>query len=319
MEGEGTEKRLKFHEEMGIGFAAGVVSALAGSPLTLIMIQQQVRGGTSYDTLRKIANPNHFYRGFVGVSMREGLWTCGYLSFPPIVRRYLREAHPGEFVSDATARVPAALLGGFFACYLSHPFDTIKTCMQGDVERRVYGTFTETARRIYEGGPTAFYRGASFRYGRMVCAVYLIDSLQVRKIRSVCNSTCPGKESEGKTRILTRTTVYFRERSAIDCIRMHSNRCKIQRRGRRVAAKTQRGTSNEYRSNERPFRSITGRRIADIVWRYRCPCPAPPQKKRHSDGPSFADRVVPLRTALYICMRLRRRWGWCIPTTSFGR
>jgi hypothetical protein len=52
--------------------------------------------------------------------------------------------------------------------------------MQGDIERRTYGTFTETARKISEGGFTAFYRGASFRYGRMVCAVYLIDSLQVR-------------------------------------------------------------------------------------------------------------------------------------------
>jgi hypothetical protein len=182
MEGERMEgRRLTAAEEMGIGFAAGVVSALAGSPLTLIMIQQQVRGGSSYDTMCRIANPNHFYRGFVGVAMREGLWTCGYLSFPPIVRRYLGETYPNEFASDATARIPAALLGGFFACYLSHPFDTIKTCMQGDVERRVYGTFTETARRIYEGGPTAFYRGATFRYGRMVCAVYLIDTLQVRK------------------------------------------------------------------------------------------------------------------------------------------
>ncbi len=175
---------MRPHEEMGIGFAAGAISAIAGSPLTLIMIQQQVRGGRSFDALRRISNPRDIYRGFVGVAMREGLWTCGYLSFPPIVRRYLMESCPGNefFDTDAKARVPAALLGGFFACYLSHPFDTIKTCMQGDVERRSYGTFTETARKIYIiGGPTAFYRGAAFRYGRMACAVYLIDSLQVRK------------------------------------------------------------------------------------------------------------------------------------------
>eukprot|EP01047_Picozoa_sp_COSAG01_P114446 COSAG01_NODE_43120_length_433_cov_0.682635_1_plen_30_part_01 len=30
--------------------------------------------------------------------------------------------------------MPAAIIGGTFACYLSHPFDTCKTCMQGDVE-----------------------------------------------------------------------------------------------------------------------------------------------------------------------------------------
>jgi hypothetical protein len=174
--------RLKTHEEMGVGFAAGVVSALAGSPLTLIMIQQQVRGGRSVDALRRISTPQNFYRGFVGVAMREGLWTCGYLSFPPVFIRTLRETFPEKLDTDAKARVPAALLGGLFACYLSHPFDTVKTCMQGDIERRTYGTFTETASKISEDGFTAFYRGASFRYGRMVCAVYLIDSLQVRII-----------------------------------------------------------------------------------------------------------------------------------------
>jgi len=52
--GDGREEgRLRTHEEMGIGFAAGVVSAFAGSPLTLIMIQQQVRGGRSVDTMRR--------------------------------------------------------------------------------------------------------------------------------------------------------------------------------------------------------------------------------------------------------------------------
>lgn len=173
-------RRLQMHEEMGIGIAAGVISAFVASPLTLIMIQQQVKGGSTIDTIRTITTPQHFYRGFVGVAVREGLWTCGYLSFPPVVRRTLRERYPEEFDSDAKARIPAALLGGLFACYLSHPFDTIKTCMQGDIERKTYGTFIETAKVISKSGFGAFYRGATYRYSRMVCAVYLIDSLQVR-------------------------------------------------------------------------------------------------------------------------------------------
>lgn len=173
-------RRLQMHEEMGIGIAAGVISAFVASPLTLIMIQQQVKGGSTIDTIRTITTPHHFYRGFVGVAVREGLWTCGYLSFPPVVRRTLRERYPEEFDSDAKARIPAALLGGLFACYLSHPFDTIKTCMQGDIERKTYGTFIDTAKVISKSGFGAFYRGATYRYARMVCAVYLIDSLQVR-------------------------------------------------------------------------------------------------------------------------------------------
>ena len=104
---------------MGAGIVAGVTSALVGSPLELVMIQQQRKGGGTAATAKSIAAPAHFYRGFVGAAVREGLWCCGYLSIPPIVRRQLRERYPEKFDSDAKARVPAALLGGLFACYLT--------------------------------------------------------------------------------------------------------------------------------------------------------------------------------------------------------
>jgi len=153
----GEQRTLKTYEEMGTGIAAGVVSALVGSPLELIMIQQQRKGGGSLETFKTIANPNNFFRGFIGAAVREGLWTCGYLSIPPIVRRNLREMYPDKFDTDNKARVPAALLGGLFACYLTQPFDTVKTCMQGDIERKTFGTFTQTAKRLSEDGVTAFF------------------------------------------------------------------------------------------------------------------------------------------------------------------
>jgi hypothetical protein len=174
----GEDRTLKMYEEMGTGIAAGVISAFVGSPLELIMIQQQRKGGGAVETFKTIATPNNFLRGWVGAAVREGLWTCGYLSIPPIVRRNLREMYPDKFDTDNKARIPAALLGGMFACYLTQPFDTVKTCMQGDIERKTFGTFTETARRIGQDGFTAFYRGATFRYGRMVCAVFMMDFLQ---------------------------------------------------------------------------------------------------------------------------------------------
>ena len=89
------------------------------------------------------------------------------------------ENYPDTFTTNDTARVPAALLGGLFACYLTHPFDTIKTCMQGDIEREVFGTFTQTGSKIFsDSGITGFYRGATFRYGRMVCAVFIMDYMK---------------------------------------------------------------------------------------------------------------------------------------------
>mmetsp|Transcript_24474 Transcript_24474/g.35788 ORF Transcript_24474/g.35788 Transcript_24474/m.35788 type:complete len:190 (+) Transcript_24474:341-910(+) len=173
------QKKLSAAEEMGCGIGAGVTSALVGSPLELMMIQQQRKGGNILETFKSVANPTQIGRGFIGTAVREGLWTCGYLSIPPIVRRSLMEYYPDTFDTNNKARVPAALLGGLFACYLTQPFDTVKTCMQGDIERKTYGSFTGTAKNIFaESSIPGFYRGATFRYGRMVCAVFLLDTIQ---------------------------------------------------------------------------------------------------------------------------------------------
>jgi len=172
-------KKLAPIQEMGTGIGAGLVSALVGSPLELIMIQQQRKGGNTLSTLKTVASPALIGRGFTGMAVREALWTCGYLSIPPIVRNYLMTNYPDTFTSNEKARIPAALLGGLFACYLTQPFDTVKTCMQGDIERETFGTFSETAKKLYgESGIPGFYRGATFRYGRMVCAVFIMDTLK---------------------------------------------------------------------------------------------------------------------------------------------
>lgn len=173
-------RTLSLAEEMGCGILAGTTSGLVGSPLELIMIQQQRKGGNVGVRVSNILeNPANVGRGFIGCAIREALWTCGYLSIPPVVRRTLMEKYPKTFDTNDKARVPAALLGGLFACYLTHPFDTIKTCMQGDIERKVYGSFTQTASQIMgDSGFTGFYRGATFRYGRMVCAVFIMDLLR---------------------------------------------------------------------------------------------------------------------------------------------
>jgi hypothetical protein len=178
--GSDTHRELTMAEEMSCGIGAGTVSALVGSPLELIMIQQQRKGGNIALRIKEIVkNPANVGRGFVGAAIREALWTCGYLSIPPIVRRTLMTSYPETFDTNDKARVPAALLGGLFACYLTQPADTIKTCMQGDIERKVYGSFLQTGKQIMaDSGPTGFYRGATFRYGRMVCAVFIMDLLR---------------------------------------------------------------------------------------------------------------------------------------------
>lgn len=177
---QGEKRHLTLAEEMMTGIGAGTTSGLIGSPLELIMIQQQRKGLSTMMTLKDITtNPMNVGRGFVGCATREALWTCGYLSIPPVVRRTLMETYPETFPNNNKARIPAALLGGLFACYMSHPFDTVKTCMQGDIERKIYGSFSQTFSKIWaESGVYGFYRGATFRYSRMAIAVFMMDLLK---------------------------------------------------------------------------------------------------------------------------------------------
>ena len=87
---QGDTRHLSLAEEMMAGIGAGTVSGLAGSPLELIMIQQQRKGKALGATIAEItANPANVGRGFIGCAIREALWTCGYLSIPPVVRRSL--------------------------------------------------------------------------------------------------------------------------------------------------------------------------------------------------------------------------------------
>lgn len=124
---KGEQRHLTLGEEMACGVGAGATSGLVGSPLELIMIQQQRKGGNVAATVKNIVkSPPDVYRGFVGAAIREALWTCGYLSIPPVVRRTLMENYPETFDTNDKARVPAALLGGLFACYLTQWADTIK-------------------------------------------------------------------------------------------------------------------------------------------------------------------------------------------------
>ena len=49
-------------------------------------------------------------------AMREGIYTAGYLGVGPSVREFLVATYK---YSENAARVPAAILGGAFACLLS--------------------------------------------------------------------------------------------------------------------------------------------------------------------------------------------------------
>lgn len=113
-------------------------------------------------------------------------------------------------MGQSEAKVAGAIGAGVIAATLSHPLDTIKTCMQGDIEQAEYESspkclpvwhlasplthplhpptfctryksLTATARSLLaQGGYKRFFDGWSWRTGRMICAVFIMNECKVR-------------------------------------------------------------------------------------------------------------------------------------------
>jgi len=173
---QGEDRALTTCEEISAGFAAGFVSAFLCSPLELVMIQQQRKGGNTVETVRAMLGGGHVGRGIVGCAMREGIYSAGYLGVGPVIRKSLEQRGYGK----SESAVGAAVGGGVFCCYLSHPFDTCKTCMQGDIERQTYGSLRATVGTVLrERGLPGLYSGASWRLTRQICAVFILDQARM--------------------------------------------------------------------------------------------------------------------------------------------
>jgi len=174
-------KPLTAAQSVGSGFVAGFASGIVASPTELVMTQQQVKGGSIGSNVMGLlsAGPSSCLRGFVPTCYREGIFAAAYLGLAPTIRTKLGEASPGT--NQEVLRVVAAVGGAAVCGVLSHPFDTVKTCMQGDVERLTYGTMRETASRIWaNGGVAAMYRGIEFRFVRQVWQVWVLDLLRAK-------------------------------------------------------------------------------------------------------------------------------------------
>eukprot|EP00051_Salpingoeca_urceolata_P016913 m.227565 g.227565 ORF g.227565 m.227565 type:complete len:116 (-) comp18817_c0_seq6:337-684(-) len=92
-----------------------------------------------------------------------------------------KEAQQRLGVSASTAKIIGAVGAGVIAATCSHPMDTIKTCMQGDIERKTYQSLTHTASTLYNsGGLGSFFRGWGWRTSRMICAVFIMNECKVQ-------------------------------------------------------------------------------------------------------------------------------------------
>jgi len=173
-------RQLTMSEEIGAGFLGGFLSGLPCCVWELLMIQQQRHGGSLFSTpgrIMGVKGSKVLLRGLTTASAREGIFTMGYLGIAPVVQRKLIEEHGfGTFAGSFTG----AVIAGVFASAVTHPLDTVKTCMQGDIEEIKYSTVTNTYKSIVnEEGYTALFKGFPWRVSRMICAMFIINESKV--------------------------------------------------------------------------------------------------------------------------------------------
>ena len=107
-------------------FCGGSVAALFASPVELVMIQQQLHGGSMISVVQRVTK-NHgmsiFARGLMPAMLRDAIYVSGFLGITPTLQSYLMRKHE---LSTMEAGLWASVVGGICAAVPSHPLDLVK-------------------------------------------------------------------------------------------------------------------------------------------------------------------------------------------------
>ena len=167
--------------QMGGAFLGGLVSGIPCSLWELTMIQQQRFGGSIASVpvrVMKDYGSSGLIRGMSMTMGRECLFAGAMLGVTPGIQRGLMD---GSYKMESnTALAVGALTGSFFAATVSHPMDTIKTCMQGDLDRKKYTNVTNTAKTLAEeyGMAQGLFKGLSFRIVLIATTFFLVNNIK---------------------------------------------------------------------------------------------------------------------------------------------
>eukprot|EP01040_Poterioochromonas_malhamensis_P008823 gene8823-9558_t len=170
-----TGAKLTQNEEFLSASLSGVTVGLFSCPVELVMIQQQRFGGSFFQTPLKIFSQHGFFReglmrAYSVCAARDAIYVCGMLGITPVLQTYFMEKHD---CSLSQASLFASLIGGAFAAVPSHPFDVVKTCMQGDLKQETYKNVSQTASKLWK--ERRLMHGCFWRSVNIVATVYIAN------------------------------------------------------------------------------------------------------------------------------------------------
>ncbi|KAI1478135.1 hypothetical protein K445DRAFT_322321 [Daldinia sp. EC12] len=175
-------RQVSFVERAGAGLAAGGIAAFIGNPADLALIRMQSDG------LKPIAERKNYKSVIDALSSivkSEGVTALWAGATPTVVRAMSLNLGQLAFFSEAKAQLKAntqwspqsqtltaSAIAGFFASFLSLPFDFVKTRLQkqqrGPDGKLPYKSMTDCFVKVAkQEGLTRFYRGFGTYYVRI--------------------------------------------------------------------------------------------------------------------------------------------------------
>ena len=174
------DKQVTDSQKNAAAFLGGIASGIPCSLWELIMIQQQNVGTSILKTPVEIVNGFGFgglARGIVMTMGRESLYTMAMLGVTPTIQKELSERFKLE---GNLALAGGALSGSFFSATITHPMDTIKTCMQGDLHQTRYTNIRQTGKSLANeyGVAQGLFKGLSWRIGLITTTFFLVNKIK---------------------------------------------------------------------------------------------------------------------------------------------
>eukprot|EP00961_Rhodomonas_salina_P200943 2710813-Rhodomonas_salina.1 len=173
------KEKINSTQQITAAFCGGMMSGIPCSLWELTMIQQQRFGGSIIGAPQRIVAAHGISvlgRGTIMTMGRESLFTMAMLGATPVMQRELIE----RFKMDPSVGLAVgSLLGAFFSATVTHPMDTIKTCMQGDVEQKKYTNIRGTgASLVQENGVKGLFKGLSWRIALIATTFFLVNKFK---------------------------------------------------------------------------------------------------------------------------------------------
>lgn len=173
-----SSRSLTDPEIMMTAAGAGAISSLVYSPVDLITIQQQKLEMNLWNASKTLVQNYGFagmYRGLLSCAAREAVYTAGYLGLAPIITTHLMEGDLSTFQGrPLLASIAGACIAGTVAAVLTHPIDTAKTCVQSDMEGKIWPSTRRAIQNLVrEGGIASLYRGMIPRTARL-CGAFFV-------------------------------------------------------------------------------------------------------------------------------------------------